>query len=343
MNKKEFYQIMKQVPKAEIHIHTEAVISRNTVKKLFKKSTGKTMSSEEMKDLFSYEDLPGFIAAFLKIQSFFTELSDFDLVFDDFQDYLEENNIVYCEAFFSPSAFLKKGFSFHDMSQMISRNVKKIFDNTGRTLKILIDVSRTFGEENAFNNLNMILEEKNKNIIGIGLGGDESKGPARDYKNVYAKAKESKLHTVVHAGEVEESWSIKDALDLLGAERIGHGITAAYDPELIERLAKKKIPLEVCPTSNTFTKKYVTEMKNHPIKELYQKGVMVTLNTDDPTFFKASLLDEYYNLYSKLKFSMADICKIVKNGFNASFMSCAKKKEWCIKVDEILKAPCTSC
>src|SRR5574344_747190 len=109
MNKKDFYSLLKTVPKAEIHIHSEAVIMRATVKKLYKECNGTEMSPDELEKLFSYNDLSGFITSFLAIQALFTKTADFNLVFDDFNNYLEENNIVYCETFFSPSSFLKKG------------------------------------------------------------------------------------------------------------------------------------------------------------------------------------------------------------------------------------------
>lgn len=334
MIKKDFYNLLRAVPKAEIHVHSEAVISRDTVKKLYKESTGKEMTEEELKELFSYNDLSGFIKSFIKTQSFFTKINDFNIAFSDFENYLDENNIVYCETFFSPTSFLKEGFSFSDMMNTVSKAIAKIKKEQNRTIKILIDVSRTFGEENAQHNLDLILKEKNPDIIGIGLGGTESKGPAKDYVHVFKNAKDAGLHVVAHAGEDVDSSSIKDAINLLGAERIGHGITAVNDEPLIEELAKTKLPLEICPTSNTFTKKIVSRMEDHPVRKLYDKGVFVTINTDDPTFFGASLIDEYWNIYSKLNFTLDEIKQIIFNGFTASFISEQQKKAYIAAADK---------
>lgn len=334
MNKKTFYELLKAVPKAEIHIHTEAVISRNTVKKLYKKCTGSTMTSDEVKQLFTYDDLNGFIQAFIKIQNFFTDPSDFELVFKDFAKYLQDNNVVYCEAFVAPTAFLKKGFDFHQIITTMAEGISRIKEEQKRSLKLLIDLSRSFGPENAQHNLDLTLAENNPVIIGVGLGGAEAKGPAKDYDKVFTNAKNAGLHTVLHAGEDVESWSIKDAINLCHAERIGHGITAAADEELIKSLAETKLPLEICPTSNTFTKKVVTRMEDHPIRKFYDEGVFVTVNTDDPTFFKASLIDEYWNLYSKLHFTLEEIKQVILNGFNASFISDEEKKDYCSKATE---------
>ncbi|MCI5523489.1 MAG: adenosine deaminase [Treponema sp.] len=334
MDKKDFYNLMCFVPKTEIHVHEEAVLSRSTIEKVYAKNSGKTLSNEEYESLFSYNDFQGFLDSFIKIQSFFSKIEDLNYFFSDFADYLDKNNIIYCETFFSPTSHLKKGWDFHEMMSIISKNISTIKKERGKTVKILIDVSRSFGVDNAMNNLNLILKENNPDIIGIGLGGNEETGPARDFESVFKKAREKGLHIVVHAGEICGSSSIKDSLDFLKAERIGHGITSVFDEELIARLAKEKIPLEICPTSNIFTKKIVTDIKKHPVRKLYDKGVNVTLNTDDPTFFKVSLIDEYWNLYSQLDFTLDEIKQIIKNGFNSLFVSSSQKQEFCTLVDE---------
>ncbi len=328
MEKKKFYSLLQSVPKAEIHIHSEAVISRATVKKLYKKSSGKAMSDDELKALFSYENLSGFIQSFIKIQSFLTETKDFKLIFKDLENYLVKNNIVWCETFFSPTAFLRKGFDFHQMMETVSGEIERIEKSTGRKIRLLIDVSRTFGEENAMKNLDLILKENNPYIIGIGLGGDEAKGPAKEYKKVFAKARKAGLHVVAHAGEDVDSSSIKDALNLLKAERIGHGITCSTDKALIKKLSENKTPLEICPTSNTFTKKIVNRMEEHPVRFLFDQGVFITINSDDPTFFGVSVNDEYYNLYKKLNFTLDEILQLILNSFDAGFLSDSAKKKY---------------
>ena len=221
---------------------------------------------------------------------------------------------------------------------IIIKNVRKIQQKDKIEIRIIIDVSRTFGVENAKNNLLSLLKYKNnKEFIGIGLGGDEKKGPAMEFASVFKLAKKNNLHRVAHAGEDVGSESVKDAIKYLDAERIGHGISAIKDKKLMKFLAEKKIPLEICPTSNIFTKKYVKKMEKHPIKQFYEKNILVTCNTDDPTFFKVDLIDEYWNLHSKLGFSMDDIKQVVINGFNASFLPEKRKKEFVKKVCDAWK------
>lgn len=334
MEKSEFVSILQKVPKAELHIHIEAVMSRETIKKLYLKKNGAEFTDDDISKLFDYSDLNGFITAFLKVQDLFTSVDDFDLVFDDFKNYLLRNGIVYTEAFFAPSAFIKKGFKYEDLVRNFEKNLKKIKKETGITVKLIGDVSRTFGLENAEKNLEMFKENPFDGFIGIGLGGAESKGPSKDFGPVFDAALKSGYHVVAHAGEDCGSESIWDALKICHAERIGHGITAVQDENLMKYLRDENIALEVCPTSNVFTKKYVKSMGEHPIKTFYEKKVPVTLATDDPIFFGVELLDEYWNLYSKLDFKMEDIKKIILAGFEYSFLSDSEKKFYENSVEE---------
>ena len=333
MEKEAFYTFLKAIPKAEIHLHIEAVISRDSIKALSRKKNGTEMTDAELDRLFSYEDLNGFIAAFLEVQNMFSEVADFDLVFADLRQYLADNGIAYAEVFFAPSAFVKKGFDYGDIMANFDRNIAKIKAETGVDVKVLVDVSRTFGLENAEKNLDMLLAHRIPAVIGIGLGGAESKGPCKDFGPVFERARANGLKTVAHAGEDVDAWSIRDALDVLHAARIGHGITAIQDEALMERLKDEHISLEVAPTSNVFTKKYVPSFEQHPIRAFFDRGLLVTVNTDDPLFFKVSLLDEYWNLHSRLHFTEDDIRQLVLNGFAASFLPDGEKKAWAEKVE----------
>lgn len=333
MEKAAFYAFLKAIPKAEIHLHIEAVISKASIKKLSHKKNGAELTDEELENLFSYADLNGFIAAFLKVQDMFSEVADFDLVFADLQQYITDNGISYAEVFFAPSAFIKKGFAYGDIMQNFSTNIARIKAETGVDVKVLVDVSRTFGLENAEKNLDMLLAHRIPAVIGIGLGGAESKGPCKDFGPVFERARVNGLKTVAHAGEDVDAWSIWDAIDVLHAARIGHGITAIQDETLMERLKNERIPLEVAPTSNVFTKKYVPSFEQHPIRAFFDKGLLVTVNTDDPLFFKVSLLDEYWNLHSRLHFTEDEIKQLVLNSFAATFLSDDEKNAWAEKVE----------
>lgn len=334
MNKSEFKSFLAAVPKAELHLHLEAVITLAGVKKLYKNKFGKEMTKEEQVELFSYNDLNGFIQAFLKIQGMYSSVEDFNLVFDELKKYLVSNGITYAEVFFAPSAFLKMGFKYEDMIKIFHKKIAQIKEKTGITVKLLMDVSRTFGCENAMNNYNLLKQFPCEDVIGIGLGGAESKGPAKEYAPVFEKALSEGFHAVAHAGEDVGPESMWDAINFCHAERLGHGITAIQDEKLMDECKKTQLPIEICITSNTFTKKIVKEAKDHPVREFFDRGMMVNINTDDPVFFKTTLIDEFWICHKELNFTMDEIKTLVKNSFTSSFLSDKEKKEWCKKVDE---------
>lgn len=333
MNKSEFKKFVLTVPKAELHLHLEAVISLDGIKTLYKNKFDKEMSEQEQIDLFSYEDLNGFIQSFLKIQGMYKSVQDFELVFDELEKYLVQNGITYTEVFFAPSAFFKMGFSYADMVQIFHKKITQIKEKTGIVIKLLMDVSRTFGCENAMNNYKLLKEYPCEDVIGIGLGGAESKGPAKDFAPVYEQALKDGFKAVAHAGEDVGPESIWDSINFLHAQRIGHGITAIQDEKLMDELKKTQLPIEICITSNTFTKKIVKEAKEHPVRTFFDKGLMVNINTDDPVFFKTTLLDELWICHSELNFSMEEIKTLIKNSFASSFLSDEAKQNWCDKVD----------
>lgn len=333
MKKDEFYQFLRTVPKAEIHLHAEATITRETVKTFLARSADHKTNPVDVDKLFSYNNLKEFIASFLYVQGLITKLSDLALMFDDAAAYLRENNIVYGELFFAPSMFMKKGFSFPEMLDVIQNSITTIQKRDKVIIKLIIDLSRTFGVDNAKANLESTLTHKTPMVIGVGLGGDEEKGPAHLFESVFAEARARGLHVVAHAGEVVGPESIWDALKTLKVERIGHGLSAIQDPELVAYLAKHQIPVEICLTSNIITQKYVTRAEEHPVRALFDQGVLVVVNTDDPTFFKCTIIDEFWQLHTKLNFTMDEIRQVVINGFKASFLPPGMKAAYIAQVN----------
>ena len=335
MKKKDFYDKLKNIPKAEIHLHIEALPSRKFVSKLLSRQDPKYNDMANVDEVFTYDNLTQFIQAFLLVQGAFKEPEDFAGLMESARDYLIDNGIVYAEMFFAPTAFLKKGWQFEQIMDFFVKKIDEIYEKDHIKIRLLIDVSRTFGAENAQNNLDLVLKYNSDKIIGIGLGGAEIKGPAAEYKDVYANAKKAGLCRVAHAGEDVGPESVWDSIKLLDAQRIGHGISSIQDENLVKYLADNKIPLEICPTSNVFTKKYVQKIEEHPIRPFFDKGVIVTVNTDDPTFFNVNLLDEYWNLYSKLNFTLDEIKQVIINAFEVSFMPEADKAKY---IEEVNKA-----
>lgn len=334
MTKADFYEKLRKIPKAELHLHAEGMVSHDTVLFLYNRACPeKKYTKKDIEELFKFRDFSDFISAFISIQQMFT-IDDFSLLLKDMEKYFLQNGIVYSEVFVAPTSFIRAGMDFSKIMDIMVSGVRDMKKKHGIEIKYLIDVSRGFGLENALNNLDLTLElnKKYPEIIGIGLGGDENKGPACEFVQAFKKAEEAGLKLVAHAGEVVGAESIEDAVRLLNVSRIGHGISSIYSEKVQKLLSEKKVALECCPTSNVFTKYYVKKIEEHPIKPLYRNGVPVTLNSDDPTFFNVELLDEFYNLYKYLDFSMEDIKELICNSFEYSFLTSEQKKEYKNKV-----------
>lgn len=319
-------QFIQEIPKTEIHLHLEACLSKESLRMLLKKNNIQ-ISSEDFDSKFVFKDLNGFIQLFFFIQSSVKSEQDFSILIDSLGLYMKRDNIVYAEVYLAPTKFLQVGLNFEKMLQTIVQEIRLLKERDSIEIRLLIDVSRTFGVDNAMNNLNRVLKLDYPEVIGIGLGGAELLGPAKEYEKVFTLARESGLRVVAHAGEDDGPWSIWDAINYLNVERIGHGTSAIQDPDLMKVISERKIPLEVCVTSNVFTGKYVKSEEHHPVRQFYDNKMVVTINTDDPEIFDVTLSDEYFKLHNSLNFSIDEIIDLVRTGVYSTFYP-EKEKLW---------------
>jgi len=320
------------LPKTEIHIHTEATVSFDSYFRLNSKykADPSLKSPSDFRKLLKMDSLGVMLKNFFYLQALFRASEDFRYIVDDVEAYAHRNNIRYLEVFVAPSMVLKAGgIDFDGIMDPLVEGFTKLVKRGGPDVRILIDVSRSFGRDNAARNLNHLLgylsRRPTDRVIGIGLGGQEIGNPCLAYKDVFAAAREAGLHTVAHAGEEVGPESIRDAVLELGAERIGHGTSAIQDNSLMDLLKERAIPLEVCPTSNVVTGKYVRRYEDHPIKDFLARGLVATLNTDDPVLFDVELNDEYSRCAEHLPLGETGIVQLLRNGVRASFMDEKRK------------------
>jgi adenosine deaminase len=341
MTRQQARELILEIPKTEIHVHLEAMASADTVWKLIERHKlvipGVT-SRGDLQRRFKVRSLDEFIDLFINvIQNSFRDADDLDLILDDARDYLKRNNIVYAEIFVAPSKLIMNGIDFKVISAKLDAAMDRLKKQDGVDVRFIVDVSRSYGVENARKNLELTLANKGRSIIGIGLGGSEASGPARDYGDVFAKAVNGGLKVVAHAGEDIGPESIWDALNILKASRIGHGISAIQDDKLMDYLAEKRIPLEICPTSNLFTGRYVTKLSKHPIRKFFDKGIKVTVNTDDPSIFGVELVDEYMNLFVGGVFKIEELVTIIGNGVFSTFLTAREKADLWSRIAPVLE------
>lgn len=323
---------LASLPKTEIHIHAEATVSFDSYFRLNEKYKAdpalKTPAS--FRKLLKMDSLGVMLKNFFYLQSLFRGSEDFLCIVSDVDSYARRNNIRYMELFVAPSMVLKQGgVDFSGIMDPLVEGFTALASRGGPDVRLLVDVSRSFGPENAARNLSHLLgymsKRANDRILGIGLGGQEFGNPCVAYVGVFEAAREAGLHTVAHAGEEVGPESIKDAVLELGAERIGHGTSAIQDLSLMDLLKERAIPLEVCPTSNVVTGKYVRHHEDHPIKEFLARGVNATLNTDDPVLFDVELNEEYRRVADKIGLGEEGAFTLLRNGIRSTFMDEERK------------------
>ena len=315
---KQVHQYIQSMQKTEIHLHMEACISAETLLLILEENEI-AHDPDEVRRRYKFQNLQEFINLFLYILDAIKSSEDFKIIYAGLIKYLEANNIIYAEVFIAPSRLIQNGLHFNEVIETIEELMRETRLLGGPEINLIIDLSRTFGTKNADNMLTRVIESKSNAIIGVGLGGVELIGPARDFQDTFARARAEGLHCVVHAGEDDGPWSIRDAIELLGAERIGHATSMIQDPKLMELVKKRKIPIEVCLTSNIFTGKYVRKEVDHPVRRYYDEGITCTINTDDPKIFNVELNEEYFKYFKYLNFTPAELIDLDKQGVYATF------------------------
>jgi adenosine deaminase len=218
--------------------------------------------------------------------------------------------------FFSPSLFVRRGLEVQKLTEAVRTGLSRV---AGVEVGLVADLVRDYGPKTEMAVLAQLKDVRNLRVLGIGIGGSEHKYPPGPFAPLYAEARRLGFHTNAHAGEAAGAESIWGAILDLQAERIGHGVRAREDPRLVRFLADHRIPLEMCPMSNVRTKA-VRCPAEHPIRQYFQAGVLVTVNTDDPKMFQTSLAEEYRLLEQECGFTKVEICRLILTAIDASWL-----------------------
>ncbi|MBN2380617.1 adenosine deaminase [candidate division WOR-3 bacterium] len=319
-------KFVREIPKVELHLHLEGAIPIDTVFALIRKK-GTEPSIRTLEDLrarLRYRDFHHFIETWIWKNSFITESSDFEEIAYQVLHSLKEQNVKYIEAFYSPGDYEHLGMTVHEITENLIRGKERAAADFGIGCELIMDVIRGDGVDKAMQRVEQVTPFLGKGVIGIGLGGSEQKYPPEPYAPVYAEAQKRGFRLTAHAGEAAGSVSIWGAIKELGIERIGHGVRAFEDPELLAYLRDTQIPLEMCAVSNLRTG-VVSSIEHHPICIYFDEGLMVTVNSDDPTMFNTDISQEYLVLARDLNFTPTELKRLSLNGVEASFMPEEKK------------------
>ncbi len=315
----------ERLPKVELHLHLEGAIPLPALWRLVQKYCGDPAVPDlhALEGMFTYRDFPHFIETWIWKNRFLREYEDFTFIAEAAARDLAAQNLRYVEAFYSPPDFAARGLKVGLLTEAVRRGLGRVPEIE---IALVADVVRDFGPERAAVTLTEVNEARGLGVIGIGLGGSEQSFPAGPFEPVFAEARRLGLHTTAHAGEAAGPVSIWEALDHLHPERLGHATRAIEDAKLMETLAVEQLPLECCPLSNVRTGA-VASIEAHPVRRFFERGLAVTVNTDDPKMFGNSLAGEYRLLVERLGFSCAEVRQLILQGIRASWLSQEKKQQ----------------
>jgi adenosine deaminase/aminodeoxyfutalosine deaminase len=283
-----------------------------------------TLAEDEVRQRYDYANFTEFIEAFKWVTSFLRQPRDFGLVAADLAEQLLEQNVVYAEVTLSVGVMLLRKQEPQANFEAIVESTEP-FEKKGLRINWIFDAVRQFGPEPAMQVLEAAQQCQSTRIVAFGIGGDELSVRSGEFRGVYLKAADCGLHRLIHAGEIGGPEKIREAIELLGVERVGHGIAAIHDVALMDVLADRRIALEICPTSNLRTGALASQLGDdaaglaqHPMARLIRHGVPVVLSTDDPAMFHTTLGEEYQRA-QEMGLTEKELEEVVAQGFAYSF------------------------
>ena len=334
MNQISITEFIEGIPKAELHLHIEGtfepelmfeIAHRNQVSIPFQ-------SVEELKNAYNFNNLQEFLDIYYAGASVLLHEQDFYDLTWAYLTKVHEENLIHTEIFFDPQTHTDRGVSFDTVIQGIHKALEDGKKNLGISSQLIMCFLRHLDEESAFETLNQALPYKEW-IAGVGLDSSEIGHPPSKFERVFSKAMDEGFITVAHAGEEGPAEYIWEAINVLKVSRIDHGNRSLDDEQLINHIAQKQIPLTLCPLSN-LELKVVENLKDHPLLQLMDAGVMVTINSDDPAYFGGYMNENYVRLASALNLSKRQITDLAINSFKSSFLSEIDKEKFINQIEQ---------
>ena len=326
------------LPKAELHVHHVGSASPRIVAELAARHEGRSPVPADpaaLADYFAFRDFTHFVEVYLSVVDLIRDQEDVWLLTHEVARELARQQVRYAELTITPYSHVNRGIPAPAFCEAIEDARKRAAADFGIELRWCFDIPGEAGLPAAEETLRISLDERPDGLISFGLGGPEIGVPRPQFKPYFDQARAAGLRSAPHAGETTGAQTVWDALRDLGAERIGHGIAAVEDPELLEFLAERQIALEVCPTSNVRTRA-VPRIEEHPLPRLVGAGLLVTINSDDPPMFGTTLNDEYAVAARLLGLGPQGVVALAHNAVSASFLDPASKQRIAGEIDAYL-------
>ena len=332
----EISEFVRKLPKAELHLHIEGSLEPELMFKLSERNGVEIpfRTVEEIRAAYEFEDLQSFLDIYYAGAAVLVKEQDFYDLTWEYLKKCKKDRVIHTEIFFDPQTHTDRGICFDTVINGLHRALTDGEEQLGITSQLILCFLRHKDEESAFKTLEQAEAHLDK-IVAVGLDSSEVGHPPSKFERVFARAREKGLLTVAHAGEEGPPEYIWEALDLLKVSRIDHGVRCLEDSKLVSRLAAEKVPLTVCPLSNIKLCVY-KDMKDHNYRELLRKGLMATINSDDPAYFGGYANQNFLETAKALGLTKEELAQSSKNAFNASFISDDLKKSYCAQVDALM-------
>ncbi|MGA9070442.1 MAG: adenosine deaminase [Terracidiphilus sp.] len=333
-------EFIRCLPKAELHLHLEGTILPSTLVELSARHDAQPLTLLQAEELYRFKDFTGFLEAFKTVTHRLVSPEDYELAAWRMMEHLAEQGVVHAEVFIAVGViYLYRNHdpaAFEPIFAALERARERGERELGLSLYWIFDAVRHFTLEEAERVFLKAIELKpsHPSIIGIGLGGDERRAGSEPFAAIYAKAAQAGLRLTNHAGETTGPEAIREALSI-GSERIGHALSAVNDFYLLQDLKERQIPLELNPTSNLRTG-VCAAYASHPLRQYFDQGLLVTLNSDDPAFFGSDLASEFLRAHREQGFTREELCQLAANSIRSSFLPETEKARWLLRIDAML-------
>jgi adenine deaminase len=328
--------LITRLPKCELHIHIEGSLEPELMFALARRNGVRLpyASVEALRQAYRFRHLQDFLDLYYQGMSVLIAEQDFyDLAFAYLQR-ARADNVRHVEMFFDPQGHTARGIAFSTVVNGLNRAIVDAGRELGVQASLIMCFLRHLDEADAEKTLDYALGFRDK-IVGVGLDSSEAGNPPSKFRHVFARARDAGLFVTAHAGEEGPPSYVWEALDVLGVGRIDHGNRALEDEALVGRLARERMALTVCPLSN-LRLQVVGDLKRHPLRRMMDKGLVVTVNSDDPAYFGGYVNENYRAVMDALSLTRDEIAAIVRNGIQVSLMTAAEKTDALAEVDRVL-------
>jgi adenine deaminase len=328
--------LIKRLPKCELHIHIEGSLEPELMFALARRNGIRLRYSsvEALRQAYQFRNLQDFLDIYYQGMSVLITEQDFHDLAWAYLERAHAENVRHVEMFFDPQGHTSRGIPFATVIEGLHRAVGDARRELGIQASLIMCFLRHLDEADAERTLDSALAFKDR-IVGVGLDSSELGHPPGKFKQVFRRARNAGFFLTAHAGEEGPPSYVWEALDVLGVARIDHGIRSLEDAALARRLARDQIPLTVCPLSN-LRLRVVDELAHHPLRLMMDKGLMVTVNSDDPAYFGGYVNQNYLAVSQALRLRREEIAMLVRNGIAASLMTVSEKERAFAEVDRVL-------